>query len=41
MEPVEQLGQISQLIAPYLNRWGDSEIGDLAREIRGVIENRS
>lgn len=41
MESIEQLSQIGKLVEPHLNRWGNSEIGDLAREIRDIIENKS
>lgn len=30
--------EIRQLIAPYLNTWGDSNVGDLARSIRDVLD---
>lgn len=41
MEPTEQLAEIAKLIAPHLNRWGSSEVGDLARSVRSVIEQGS
>ncbi|MFV8160846.1 hypothetical protein ACNQVK_01595 [Mycobacterium sp. 134] len=34
MEPAERLAEIAKLIEPYLNRHGNSEVGDLARSIR-------
>lgn len=34
MEPGERLAEIAKLIEPYLNRHGNSEVGDLARSIR-------
>ena len=30
----ELVAQLDDLIAPYLNRWGNSDVGDLARSIR-------
>lgn len=36
--PEAQLAEIAQLIEPYLNRWGQSDVGDLARSIRRVLE---
>lgn len=41
MNPAEQLIQISKLVEPHLTRWGHSEIGDLARSIRDIIEDKS
>ncbi|CPT39754.1 Uncharacterised protein [Mycobacteroides abscessus subsp. abscessus] len=41
MDPAEQLIQISKLVEPHLTRWGHSEIGDLARSIRDIIEDKS
>lgn len=40
MDPAEKLKQISELVQPYLTRWGRSEIGDLARSIRDIIEDK-
>lgn len=34
MEPAERLAEIAKLIEPYLDRYGNSEVGDLARSIR-------
>ncbi|CPZ04162.1 Uncharacterised protein [Mycobacteroides abscessus] len=39
--PPEQLTQVSKLVEPHLTRWGHSEIGDLARSIRDIIEDKS
>ncbi|CPW72719.1 Uncharacterised protein [Mycobacteroides abscessus subsp. bolletii] len=41
MDPAEQLTQISKLVEPHLARWGRSEIGDLARSIRDIIDDKS
>ncbi|OMC55348.1 hypothetical protein A5747_13210 [Mycobacterium sp. IS-836] len=32
-----QLNEIVRLLSPYLDRWGHSEVGDLARDIYRVI----
>ncbi|KAB7761202.1 hypothetical protein MMUC44124_01065 [Mycolicibacterium mucogenicum DSM 44124] len=32
--------RIRELIEPYLTRWGQSEVGDLARAIRDVLDER-
>lgn len=34
----EALAEIEQLIKPYLNRWGGSDVGALARSIRSTLE---
>lgn len=41
MDPTEQLTQVSKLVEPHLTRRGRSEIGDLARSIRDIIEDKS
>ena len=38
MEPGERLAEIAKLVEPYLNRHGNSEVGDLARSIRKLTD---